>query len=255
MVSRVLVFGYGLLAYAVFLATILYAIGFVGNVPLLPRTIDGAPVGDIATSVLVDLGLLALFALQHSVMARAPFKRLLTRVIPEAAERSTYVLCSSAALIVLFAFWRPLGGEIWRVEGAAATALMALCAAGWVLVFAATFLIHHFDLFGLRQVWCHLRDVPRPALTFRTPGPYRLVRHPLYVGFIVAFWATPVMTATHLLFALATTLYIVVAIRFEERDLVHDLGDAYRDYARRVPMLVPGLRRSPSRVPVDAAVK
>ena len=241
MISRVLVFLYGVVSYLVFLATFLYAIGFVGNAPMLPRTIDGAPAGDPATNLAVDLGLLLAFALQHSVMARRPFKRALTRLVPEAAERSTYVLCASLALIALFAYWRPLGGTVWSAGGPLATALLALSAAGWLLVLAATFLINHFDLFGLRQTWLYLVGRPHTALPFRTPGPYRLVRHPLYVGFIVAFWAAPTMTATHLVFALATTLYIVLAIRFEERDLVRDLGDAYDDYRRRVPMLVPGL--------------
>lgn len=242
MICRVLVFLYGVAAYLVFLATFLYAIGFVGNAPMLARTIDGPPAGDAATGLLVDLGLLLAFALQHSVMARRPFKRALTRFVPEAAERSTYVLCASLALIALFACWRPLGGPLWSVEGPLAAGLLALSAAGWLLVIAATFAISHFDLFGLRQVWLHLVRRRRTALPFRTPGPYRLVRHPLYAGFVLAFWAAPTMTATHLVFALATTLYIVLAIRFEEQDLVRDLGEAYGDYRRTVPMLIPGLR-------------
>lgn len=241
MFGRILVFLYGVVSYFVFFATILYAIGFVGDV-VVPRTLDGPPDGDFAASLLLDVGLLLGFAVQHSVMARRGFKQWLTRFIPAAAERSTFVLCASLALIALFAFWRPLGGQVWLVQGAAATVLHVLCAAGWMLVFAATFLINHFDLFGLRQTWLHLAGKPYTPLPFRTPGLYRFVRHPLYLGFLFAFWATPNMTVTHLLFAAATTGYILVAIRFEERDLVHDLGGAYSDYRARVPMLVPALR-------------
>ena len=243
MFKRIAIFLYGVACYAVFFATFLYAIGFVGNA-FVPRSIDGPVVGGLVESLLVDLGLLTLFALQHSVMARPAFKRWWTKFVPEPAERSTYVLASSLALIALFAYWRPLGGEVWSVDGAAAGALYGLCAFGWALVLVATFLINHFDLFGLRQVWLNLRGVPYTHIGFRTPGPYRLVRHPLYVGWFFAFWATPTMTVTHLVFALVTTAYILVAIRFEERDLIAHLGDAYRIYRARVPMLVPSLRTS-----------
>ena len=239
--KRVAIFLYGAASYAVFLATFLYAIGFVANL-WVPRAIDGPVQGGFAESLLVDLGLLLLFALQHSVMARPAFKRWLTRFVPEPAERSTYVLASSLALIALFAFWRPLGGEIWTLGGTAAAAMWALCAFGWSLVLAATFLIDHFDLFGLRQVWLNLRGLPYTAIGFRSPGPYKVVRHPLYVGWLFAFWATPVMSVTHLVFAAATTAYILVAIRFEERDLLEALGETYRNYRARVPMLVPSLR-------------
>jgi protein-S-isoprenylcysteine O-methyltransferase Ste14 len=195
----------------------------------------------VASSLLVDLGLLVLFALQHSVMARPAFKAWWTRFIPEPAERSTYVLASSVALIVLFACWQPLGGVIWKVtQPTAAMTLYALCAFGWLLVLLSTFLINHFDLFGLRQIWLYLRNEPYTHLTFRTPGPYRLVRHPLYVGWLFAFWATPDMTLTHFVFALATTGYILVAIQLEERDLARHLGTQYSDYRKRVPMLIPG---------------
>ena len=242
MLKRSIVFLYGMGSYAVFFGTYLYAIGFVGNL-FVPRSIDGPRVGDLASSLGVDLALLLAFALQHSVMARGPFKRWLTRFIPEPAERSTYVLASSLALIALFVHWRPLGGMVWSVDRAAAVLLWALFAFGWTLVLVSTFLINHFDLFGLRQVWMYLTGAKYTPLPFKTPGPYRLVRHPLYVGWFFAFWATPTMTVTHLMFAVATTGYILIAIRFEERDLITHLGDAYREYRRRVPMLIPFTRR------------
>jgi protein-S-isoprenylcysteine O-methyltransferase Ste14 len=240
MLKRLGVFVYGSLCYVVFFATFLYAVGFVCNL-YVPRSMDGPPVAPVASSLLVDLGLLVLFALQHSVMARPAFKAWWTRFIPEPAERSTYVLASSVALIVLFACWQPLGGVIWKVtQPTAAMTLYALCAFGWLLVLLSTFLINHFDLFGLRQIWLYLRNEPYTHLTFRTPGPYRLVRHPLYVGWLFAFWATPDMTLTHFVFALATTGYILVAIQLEERDLARHLGTQYSDYRKRVPMLIPG---------------
>jgi len=239
MFKRSLVFLYGVVSYAVFFATYLYAIGFVGNL-LVPRSIDSVPAGEFAVSLLIDLGLLLAFAVQHSVMARPAFKRWWTRFIPEPAERSTYVLASSLALIALFAFWRPLGGVVWSVEQPAAVAVLyGLCAFGWLLVLVSTFLINHFDLFGLRQVWMYLIGKPYQPIGFRTPGPYRLVRHPLYVGWLFAFWATPTMSAAHLLFAVATTGYILFAIQLEERDLIASLGNAYREYRERVPMLIP----------------
>jgi methanethiol S-methyltransferase len=238
MFTRSLLLSYGVASYAVFFATYLYAIGFVTNL-LVPRSIDGPATMDLVPALLIDLGLLGAFAVQHSVMARKGFKAWLTRMVPQAAERTTYVLASSVALIALFAFWQPLGGVIWSVEGPIATLLHALGAFGWLLVLVSTFLINHFDLFGLRQSWLHFRGEDYRPIGFRTPGPYRLVRHPLYVGWLFAFWATPTMSVTHLVFALATTGYILIAIRFEERDLEDDLGEAYRDYRRRVPMLVP----------------
>lgn len=247
MLKRSIVFLYGLISYAVFLGTYLYAIGFVGNF-FVSRSIDGAPVGSFVSSIVVDLVLLLVFALQHSVMARPAFKRWWTRFIPEPAERSTYVLASSLALIALFYFWRPLGGIVWSVnDPAAAAVLHVLCAFGWLLVLVSTFLINHFDLFGLRQVWMHLRGIPYQPIGFRSPGPYRLVRHPLYVGWLFAFWATPTMSVAHLLFAIATTAYILVAIQLEERDLTASLGDAYRDYCKRVPMLIPFTRAGATR--------
>ena len=248
MFKRVFIFAYGLISYAVFFATFLYAIGFIGNfqIPgLVPVTLDGPPRADFVTALLIDLGLLSLFAVQHSLMARPFFKRWLTRFIPEPAERSTYVLFSSLALIALFIFWQPLGGMVWDVQDPNGRAvLLALFAFGWLLVLVSTFLINHFDLFGLRQIWLQLRGRPYTALKFGTPGPYKLVRHPLYVGWFFAFWATPVMTVTHLLFAVMTTAYILIAIQLEERDLIDALGDDYRRYRERVPMVVPFLKRS-----------
>lgn len=233
---------YGLACYAVFFATFLYAIGFVGNL-WVPKAMDSPRETSLGLALLIDLGLLSLFALQHSVMARPGFKRVWTQVIPESAERSTYTLLSSLALILLFWQWRPLGGVIWDVENPLARGLLyAGFAFGWGLVLVATFLINHFDLFGLRQVWLQFRGRPYTALPFKTPGPYRLVRHPLYVGWFFAFWCTPTMSATHLLFALMTTAYILVAIRLEERDLIAALPE-YSHYRKQVPMLLPRLRR------------
>jgi protein-S-isoprenylcysteine O-methyltransferase Ste14 len=243
MFKRVTIFLYGLACYAVFFATFLYAIGFLGNF-LVPRSIDGVPGTGFAGALLVDLSLLLAFALQHSVMARPVFKRWWTKFIPDTAERSTYVLASSAALIALFYYWQPLGGVVWNTEDPVLRAvLLGLFAFGWLLVLATTFLINHFDLFGLRQVWLQLLGRPYVALKFATPGPYRLVRHPLYLGWLFAFWATPTMTVTHLVFAMATTAYILLAIRFEERDLVTTLGDDYRSYREQVPMIFPVGRR------------
>jgi protein-S-isoprenylcysteine O-methyltransferase Ste14 len=236
--GRIIAFGYGVVSYAIFFATFLYAMGFVGN--FVPQGMDAPPVSPLGTSLLVNLGLLGLFAVQHSVMARPAFKRVWTRIVPEPVERSTYVLASSLALILLFWQWRPLGGVVWDIQNPTGRAVMyAGFAFGWLLVLVTTFLLNHFELFGLRQVWLHLRGRPYTALPFKTPGPYRLVRHPLYVGWFFAFWATPTMTATHLLFAVMTTAYILVAIRLEEHDLVHALPE-YAEYRRRVPMLIPG---------------
>jgi protein-S-isoprenylcysteine O-methyltransferase Ste14 len=240
--QKIGVFVYGVVSYACFFATFLYAIGFVGGFGV-PRSLDSAAEGPLAAAIAVDVLLLAVFALQHSVMARPAFKRRWTRIVPEPAERSTYVLASSLALLLLFWQWRPIGGVVWQVDNAVGSAaLYALFAAGWLTVLVTTFLINHFDLFGLRQVWLHLRGVPYRPLGFVTPGPYRYVRHPLYVGWLLAFWATPTMTAAHLLFALTTTAYILVAIRLEERDLGAVHGEQYADYRRSVPMLVPRVR-------------
>ena len=239
---RIGVFVYGVVSYAFFFATFLYAVGFVGGFGV-PHSIDSAADGPLGVAILVDVLLLAVFALQHSVMARPAFKRWWTRIVPEPAERSTYVLASSLALILLFWQWRPIGGVVWQVDHPLGqTVLYGLFAAGWLTVLVTTFLINHFDLFGLRQVWLHLRGKPYRPLGFVTPGPYRHVRHPLYVGWLLAFWATPTMTPAHLLFALMTTGYILIAIRFEERDLGDAYGEQYAAYRRSVPMLVPRLR-------------
>lgn len=236
--KRSLILLYGVACYAVFFATFLYAIGFIGNL-WVPKAMDSARTTSVGTAVLVDLGLLALFALQHSVMARPAFKRAWTRLIPEAAERSTYTLLSSLALIVLFWLWMPVGGVVWSVENELGrTALYAAYAFGWALLLYTTFLLNHFDLFGLRQVWLQFRGRAYTPLPFKTPTVYRWVRHPLYVAWLFTFWATPTMTVTHLLFSLVTTAYILAAIQLEERDLVAALPE-YDAYRKRVPMLVP----------------
>ena len=255
MIKRLGFFVYGVVCYAIFFATFLYAIGFIGNFGV-PSTLDEPAREPLARAILIDAALLGLFAVQHSVMARRWFKERWTKIVPPVIERSTYVLFSSLALIVLFWQWRPLGGVVWSVENPAGRAvLFALFAFGWGLVLVSTFLINHFDLFGLRQVWLFLRGRPYTKLEFGTPGPYRLVRHPLYVGWFFAFWMTPAMTYAHLLFAIATTAYILIAIQFEERDLVHEHGSSYEDYRRRVPMLVPFTRSSapPSPAPAPRA--
>jgi protein-S-isoprenylcysteine O-methyltransferase Ste14 len=248
--QRIAIFTYGVVSYVCFLATFLYAIGFVGGFGV-PHSIDAPRDGSLAAALAVDLALLGVFALQHSVMARPAFKRWWTRLVPWEAERSTYVLLSCAALALLFWQWRPIGIVVWDVESPLGRALLhGAFAFGWLTVLVTTFLINHFDLFGLRQVWLHLRGVPYQPLPFGTPGPYRYVRHPLYVGWFFAFWATPTMTVAHLVFSVMTTAYILIAIRFEERDLVTFHGEAYAQYRRSVPMLIPGARGS---APLPAA--
>ena len=236
--KRSLILLYGVACYAVFFATFLYAIGFIGNL-WVPKAMDSPRTTGVATAIIIDLGLLALFAVQHSVMARPAFKRVWTRIIPESAERSTYTLLSSVALILLFWLWRPIGGVVWDVQNdTARIVLYAAYAFGWALLLYTTFLLNHFDLFGLRQVWLQFLGRPYTHLPFKTPSVYRWVRHPLYVAWLFTFWATPTMTVTHLLFALMTTAYILIAIQLEERDLIAALPE-YEDYRKRVPMLVP----------------
>jgi len=251
-IKRLLFFAYGVTAYLIFLGTFLYAIAFVGGFAV-PRRLDGPLEISLPTALAIDCLLLTVFAVQHSVMARRWFKEWWTQIVPWTIERSTYVLCASLALLLLFWQWRPIGVEIWSVEHPAARlALWTLFAAGWATVLIVTFLINHFDLFGLRQVWLPLVGRPYVKVSFRTPLPYRFVRHPLYLGFLFAFWMTPTMTLAHLVFAVATTAYIVLAIQFEERDLVREYGAAYEDYRRRVPMLVPGRTGRPAAQSVPA---
>lgn len=242
--KRTLIFAYGVITYLVFLATFLYAVGFVGNFAT-PTSLDGLAISSLWQALVINVGLLIAFALQHSIMARPAFKLWWSKFVPVPAERSTYVLFTNLAMIALFIFWQPMGGTVWNVTNPLGQAILyGLFGLGWLLVLVSTFLINHFDLFGLRQVWLHLWRKPYTPLTFKTPWLYKYVRHPLYVGWFFAFWATPTMTAAHLLFAVITTAYIMVAIQLEERDLVAQLGKAYADYKKRVPMLIPRFRKA-----------
>lgn len=237
--KRTLFFLYGTICYLVFFATFLYAMGFLGNF-LVPKTIDSAVTIPLGEALLINLSLLGVFALQHSIMARKGFKKWLTKFIAEPLERSTYVLFSSLALILLFWLWQPMGGEIWNFSGSALGYVMyGMYAFGWLLVLVTTFLINHFDLFGLRQVWLYLIGKKYTNLGFVTPGPYKMIRHPLYLGWLCVFWSTPVMSVAHLVFAIMTTAYIFVAIRFEEKDLVTIHGRDYAEYRKKVPMMLP----------------
>jgi protein-S-isoprenylcysteine O-methyltransferase Ste14 len=250
---RLLALLYGAACYAVFLATFLYAIAFVAGFGV-PKHIDNGADTPFLLALGIDLALLGLFAVQHSGMARPAFKRWWTRIVPAPIERSTFVLVSSLVLALLFWQWRPLSALVWDVDNEIARwALYGLSALGWLLLLSSTFLINHFDLFGLRQVWFHARKRQAIDEPFVTRAFYRIVRHPLMLGFLIAFWATPTMSLGHLLFALMTTGYIVVAVKFlEERDLVALYGDTYRDYQRRVPMLLPWPKRR--NVEPDAAI-
>jgi protein-S-isoprenylcysteine O-methyltransferase Ste14 len=241
MAKRLAVFVYGLVSYLVFFVTFVYAVGFIGNL-YVPKSMDSETGMSFWPALAIDALLLLLFAVQHSVMARPAFKEAMTRFIPAAAERSTYVLCSSLLLIALFAFWQPLGGVVWNAtDPVIRNAINVVFGLGFALVFVSTLLINHFDLFGLRQVALYLVGKPYTYLEFRTPLFYSYVRHPLYVGWLVAFWATPTMTGAHLLFAVLTSAYILTAIRWEERDLVTIHGSKYLNYRKRVPKLVPSL--------------
>jgi len=239
MFKRIATFIYGLISYLLFLGTFLYAIGFIGNL-VVPKSIDSGRTGPLSQALLIDAALLTLFAVQHSLMARPWFKRAWTRLVPKPAERSTYVLLSSLALLLLFWQWQPIGGVVWTVEQPVLQMVIyGLYAIGWLLVLSSTFLINHFDLFGLRQVFLYLIGRPYTQLKFGTPILYRHVRHPLYLGWLFAFWSTPTMTVAHLVFAIATTAYIFVAIQLEEKDLMDTFGDDYRRYKKSVPMIIP----------------
>jgi protein-S-isoprenylcysteine O-methyltransferase Ste14 len=254
--GRMLAFVFGVVSYLIFFVTFLYAIGFVGNV-FVPKSIDrGGESAPFATALLINAALLGLFAVQHSGMARPAFKRRWTKLVPEAIERSVYVLLSSLVLLLLFWQWRPMTSVVWSVENAAGRyALLALFWAGWLLVLVSTFVINHFDLFGLRQVYIYQRGSEYEPVGFKVSTLYNFVRHPLLLGFIIAFWATPTMTVGHLVFAVATTAYMLIAIQLEERDLEAAHGEEYVAYKRRVPMLIPVPRRGSKAAAHDAREK
>jgi len=237
--GRITAFLYGLVAYLIFFVTFLYAIGFVTGLAV-PKTIDTGPIVPIGEALVVDILLMSLFAIQHSVMARKPFKKWATRFVPVSVERSTYVLLASLALALLFWQWRPIPALVWQITNPQiAIAALGLSLAGWLFVLFSTFLINHFELFGLHQVVINLAGRTMPEPHFKTPVIYKVIRHPIYLGFIVGFWSAPVMTAGHLLFAAVTTAYIFVGIFLEERDLIDLFGDEYRRYRQRVAMLIP----------------
>jgi methanethiol S-methyltransferase len=250
MFARLLIVLYAIVSYAVFFVSFLYSLGFVGNY-LVPKSIDVGGEANWSEAIVVDLLLLGIFAIQHSIMARPAFKRWSAKFFPEASQRSTYVLLSSLILLLLFWQWRPIPTPVWQASGIAAWLLIGVHWLGWLIAFASTHMIDHFDLFGLRQAFVAFRGSEIPGQSFRTPLLYKIVRHPIMLGFLLAFWATPEMTVGHLLFALANTAYILAALQFEERDLIAEFGATYQDYRRRVPMLLPRLfgRRTEDRQP------
>jgi protein-S-isoprenylcysteine O-methyltransferase Ste14 len=254
MIGRVAALIYGLASYLVFFLSFVYAVAFIGNY-LVPKSIDVGSESGLGQSILIDLVVLGVFAIQHSVMARPAFKRWWTSIIPASCERSTYVLISSLLLILIFWQWRPIVTTIWLVEGWPAAMLTAISWIGWLTALTSTYMIDHFELFGLRQVFDALRGAAARVSPFKTPLLYRLVRHPLMLGFLLAFWATPHMTAGHLLFAVMTTGYILVGVRLEERDLVAHFGESYEQYRRRVPMLMPRLLGGRSRMAVQPSAE
>ncbi|MCB9781435.1 MAG: isoprenylcysteine carboxylmethyltransferase family protein [Candidatus Omnitrophica bacterium] len=252
--KRILTFVYGVASYALFFLTFLYMIGFLGNFAV-PKTIDNGTETSLPLALMVNVSLVLLFGLQHSVMARPGFKRMWTRIVPQAAERSTYVLMSSLALILLMWQWRPMTSTVWSIESVMGQSVMyALFGMGWLTVLITTFLINHFDLFGLRQVTLYLMGRDYTSLGFVTPGPYKHIRHPLYVGWLMAFWATPTMTVGHFLFAGLQLAYILVAIRYEERDLVEFHGEDYANYREKTPMFIPKVGREMSPEPQTEVV-
>lgn len=238
--AKLLTLIYGIISYIIFFITFLYSIGFVGKL-IVPKSINsGSEDTTIISAIIINVILLSIFALQHSIMARPAFKRWWTRFVPAAIERSTYVLLSSLALVLLFWFWQPMTGVIWSIENPVGNQILnILFWIGWLIVLLSTFMINHFDLFGLRQVYLKFKEREYVNLGFKTPWLYRYVRHPIMTGFIIAFWATPHMTVGHLLFAVTTTLYILVALQFEEHDLIQYFGEEYRNYKKRVSMLFP----------------
>jgi len=251
MFARLLIPLYALVSYAVFFVSFLYSLGFVGNY-LVPKSIDVGGAASLNEAIVVDLLLLGLFAIQHSIMARPAFKRWSAKFLPEASQRSTYVLLSSLIQLLLFWQWRPIPIQVWHIEGMAAGLLIGVYWLGWLIMLASTFMIDHFELSGLRQAFSALRGTELPGQSFRTPLLYKVVRHPIMLGLLLAFWATPEMTLGHLLFAIMSTAYILVGVQFEERDLIAEFGATYQHYRQRVPMLLPrlfGHRRAEDRQP------